>query len=344
MLNVFDVSAIVHTAMANPHYRDKERYGFPVGGIYFLSMYLCNSMMSFDDMVLCFDSPCFRSREFPEYKRGRAKNMAVILQLEVLYEQLQKHGIRCLKLNGYEADDLIEWSVAQYQSSYPSIVIYSNDMDLCHSVRGEIRLKSIRKDVNSICYTSFSDCIEKGEHIIFNTISAYKVFCGCKSDGIPVMRLENGMHGKMIYQHFAGFCKENGLVNDYVRTASPKLLPIYAKYSGLFSSVDKIELAKRIRLVYPAARPDGFEISPVISQRVDKGVFSHFLSLFEITDAFKRDMWFIRQQMTEKDKIYLKGLAKRYSSGEYSADKNIPYSEKRLSSSVLRLDTFTKDF
>lgn len=342
-LSLIDVSAVVHTGMKSEYYRERMFYGFPVGGIHFLTQQLCVHLMMRDEFVLCFDSPNFRTKEFPKYKSGRARDMAVILQLEALFEWLQACGIKCEKAEGYEADDIISWAATALKENYDEVIILGNDKDLCHSVRNNVRFKSIRSDLNSIYYGNFEDSIERGEKIMFNTISAYKVFCGCRSDAIPAFKTENGVGGRKLYSNFTKFCADNGVAGSYVKTSNPGLVEIYAKYSGLFTEADKKRLKKQIRLVYPAPMPRGFCFSPTGLVDVDLKKFSHFLTLFNAVDAFKNSM-FVRQTLTDEDKQYVKELARQYSTGEAFADRNIEYSLNRLGTDDMRLDSFSRDF
>lgn len=342
-LYLIDVSAVMHTGMNSTYYKERTYYGFPVGGIHFLAQQMCVPLMMGDEFILCFDSPNFRRKEFPKYKSGRTKNMSVILQTEAVFEKLQSCGIKCEKVDGYEADDIIDWASTVLREQYSEIIILGNDKDLCHSVRMNVRFKSISSNVNSVFHGNFEDSIVLGEKILFNTVSAYKTFCGCNSDSIPALKLENGLHGKQIYARFAQFCIENGVAGDYVKTSSPDLLRVYAKHSGLFTESDKVELERHIRLVYPAAMPAGARFEPAGFMSVDVTKFSHFLTLFNASDAFQYHE-FKRAALTEDDKQYLKNLAHSYTSGEAFADRNIEYTKSRLCTSDMRLDSFSKDF
>ena len=342
-LYVIDASALVHTADSSKYYADRLYYGYPVGGIHFLMRKLCNILIMHDDFVLCFDSPSFRKSIFRGYKHGRQKNYRVISQLDTLYQQLNGCGIKCEKLDGYEADDLIFWATNSLCKQFVDVVILGNDYDLCHNVHENIRFQSIRSDVNNINASNFSLAIKKGETIPFNTISANKVFCGCTSDKIPAFTAECGKSGKVLYVDFITFCEKCGVIGKWDKTSASGLVSLWAKYAGYLTDADKVELEKRCKLVYPADMTAGYTFKPANYKNINLEKFSKVLTLFDVSDAFKSTM-FSRVRLSEDDKQYVRGLAKAFNSGQFCGDNNMPFDKPRIYTSVLELDSFSRDF
>lgn len=343
-LNVIDVSAVVHTGMNCEHYKNMSYYGYPTGGIYYLMMYVCNSLMLHDDVILCFDSPTFRKQLQTDYKDGRQKNPVILSQIETVYTELNKCGFKCEKVDGYEADDIIHWVANDLSEQYYLVNVLGNDMDLCHEVRNNVRFQSTRKDQNSITMSNFSTCVKKGVFIPYNTISAYKTLCGCHSDNVNAFHAENGKSGKYFFDLFIKFLEQFGYLNNYAATTNPKVFEVWANHCSDLTCSDLDELKRRIQIIYPAEKPFSMEFVPTTHKTIDKYQFSRFLSLFNISDAFKSSI-FRRIDLDEEDKQWLRSLSNSLKTGEFMADKNLSaLSNSRVSSQILKLDVFSKDY
>lgn len=341
-LYVIDVSAVVHTVAHVPTFSDRTFYNYPVGGIHYLMRYVSIAFSARDDVLLCFDSPCFRKDLFPEYKNGRSADQRVISQLETLYEGLMACGVPCAKQDGYEADDLIHWAVKQHYNSYAEIVIIGNDHDLCHEVQNKVRFKTIRLDQNNIYTGNFENSIISGVRIYFNTISAYKVFTGCPSDHIPSFKSEFGASGKELYDDFIDMLNSMNIRRTYANTTNPDLLRVYVKYSELLSDKDKIEMEKRIQLIYPAENTDNVQLPVASWSELDHYALFHFLTLYNDRDSL-RCLGGSAAYLSEDEKQELREKARALVNGEYAADHDIDNAPK-LKTTSLQLDAFTKDF
>lgn len=341
-LNVIDVSAVVYTGATAPRFSERTSFGYPVGGIHYLMRQLSVSFGSYDATVLCFDSPTKKQELLATYKAGRVKRPDVYSQIEFVYESLLSCGIACEKYDGFEADDIVDWTVKQNLGKYTEIVIIGNDYDLLHSVQPGVRFKSIRRGVSCIFSANFEEFADPGSYTKFNTISAKKVLCGCKSDGVPAMVLENGMKGIEIYNAFLNFLKERKINCTYANTVNWKLLGVFAKNSGLFTPADFNEMLKRVELVYPAECPAGVEIEPVWYRNADQEKLRKFLTLVNDTDSL-RCLALKRVQLGEADKQLLFDKSNRLKTGEYAADNNLEHQPK-VGVHSLSLNAFEKEF
>lgn len=343
-LCVIDVSAVVHTGANAPRYADRTSFNYPTGGINFLMSQLMVPFYEVNDIILCFDSPNFRTKLLDGYKKGRSRNSAAISQIEVLYEYLSQCGFSCCKCNGYEADDIVEWAVAEYWQDYEKVIIVGNDMDLCHSIRPNVIFRACRSDMNLIKRSSFPNAIKKGAYIPYNMISAYKCLCGCQSDHVPVFRRDNGVSGKELYANCVFIYEKHDLIDDWNKSANPNVLRVWAKQVQGFSDSEMERFNERISIIFPADRPDNFEIPVSNRFTVDFEKLSRMLTMFNVSDALHGgEMW--RVQLSEEDKKEMYDLAERYRSGAFNADKNLPLSTKnRITSEPLTLDMFEKDF
>ena len=340
-LHVIDVSALVYVGSTSKYYIDRTNYGVPVGGLHYLMKQISVCFACYDPVVLCFDSPSFRKKIFNDYKSGRMHNQAVYQQIQFAYNSLLACGFRCEKYDGYEADDIVSWAVKQNKDEYRSTIIVGNDHDLCHNVQNGVRFKSIATDSACIYAGNFEEFVDS-TYTKFNTISAKKTLCGCKSDKIPAINLENGMKAAKVYNKFIDFLGESGFPYTYDVTSDYRYLIAFANDSGLFSEKDKNELLARIRLVYPAKCPDNVTIKPVARNGFDDNGMYKFLTMINDNDSIKC-MGGKRVSLSEDDKQMLRDMARKLSSGEYAADHNLQI-ESPAVSKTLQLDFFTKEF
>lgn len=338
-LCVFDVSSLVYRGSAG----NRERwYGLPTGGMKYLMDRVALSIAERDSVVLCFDSPTFRKDIFPGYKADRSYNPDVHWQISKLYDALGTCGIKCEKYDGYEADDIIEWAVDEHCEKYNQTVIYSNDMDICHSVRNGVTLSTLSQDKNDITPVTFEYGIEKGVRIPYNTVSAYKTFCGCHSDKIPAFTSEKGLSGSKLFSIWCEFASKVGPLSSRDVGPNVELIKVFVEKLNLLTDADRETLRQRIVLVYPSERPEGVKIEPVRAASINKEAFQKFCELYGLRSALKC-LGIRAYQLTETDKKRLYDEARMLKTGEYAADKNIDLVSSH-SSQVLSIDSFTKGF
>lgn len=346
-LCIIDVSAVVYTGVFSPRYSQLASYGYPTGGINFFISQLMIPFYENNDMLLCFDSPNFRTALQKDYKGGRNHNAAAISQIETLYEYLSECGFPCYKFAGYEADDIVDWAVSKYWRDYESVIIVGNDIDLCYSLRPNVVFRACRSDMNCIRRSNFEYAVVRGEEIPYNMINAYKCFCGCKSDNIPAFRKEDGEGGKALFTRCADDYMRLGLCNDYDRSSSASILRTWARTNGGFSPEDLEKFDVRIQLIYPAEPPEDLQLSVANRFAIDIEKLSTFLTMFGVRDAMSAGgggsvlHWV---QLTDDQKKQMYQLSDQFKSGSFNADKNIPIDSDRVASSVLRIDAFEKDF
>lgn len=337
-LNVIDVSSLVYVGTTSEKFRDRSNYGFPVGGIHYLLRQLSISLKERDYAVLCFDSPSFRTELFPDYKSGRVANPAVYSQLEFLYEGLMGCGIQCEKYDQFEADDIVNWAVMQNKDTYYETVIVGNDHDLCHNVQPKVRFKSIDRSSSFVYEGNFEECVDS-TFTKYNTISAKKALCGCKSDKIPPMVLEDGTKGTEIYQAYCKFLTDKGCFG-YNNTSHWKLVWWFANNMTTMSEKDLKNFEIRLNLTFPSVCPEGVEIVPVGYSNVQMEKFAKFLSMVNDYDSLKC-LGLKKVALSEDDKQLLRSKAKSLASGEFAADKNL---EADVKVETVELDFFTKEF
>src|SRR5690606_24046852 len=119
---------------------------------------------------------------------------------------------------------------------------------------------------------------EKGKKILPNTLSAYKVFTGCKSDKIPSFVSEKGVSGEVFYQRFCDFLISN--LNPYSIKVSKdrRSLQIFLNtIKDELTPKDLEFLDRNIELVYPRL-DSSMNFSAANRTNVDLESFAKILS------------------------------------------------------------------
>ena len=339
-LHVYDISAMVYAG----NYTGREWFGYPVGGIQYVLNRIAVAVASYDWIVPCFDSPSFRAKIYPKYKSGREKHPEIYSQIETLYEGLQHCGIKCEKYDGYEADDLIEWAVAEnYERFVRGVEIVGNDRDLCHSLRNNVIFRTTNSAMTDVSQNNFSTSIQKGVKVPYNTVSAYKVFCGCHSDAIPSLKIKKGVSSRALYELWCKVCGGPANLCRRAVGANPETVRIFCKKSGLFTDDELKEVDNRIALIYPAEKPTDLVIEPTKCSEVDKDALARMMNLYGAKDAvrcIKRRV----ESLTDDDKKILKDKAQVLKTGAYAADNNLECRARSVRSQCIDLDAFSRGF
>lgn len=329
ILDIFDMSALVHTGNTAEAYRYDSYYNYPTGGIHYALKYIVPSLLTGHYVIAAFDSRSFRKDIVCDYKAGRTFNKVVKSQLETLYEGLLSANIACYKYDTFEADDIINWAVKEYKArdDVQEVVIFGNDYDLCHNVDFRVRFRGINSNVNSIYYGNFSKSIRMGDTVMFNTIAAYKVFCGDTSDSIPSFKHSGGLTGRQIYGRYVKFIsdaqEEASVVFsiDYLTSINP--LGVFINKSGLFNDDDKKDLGIRIKLIYPADRPADVELLASNRDSLDRDNLYRFLLVYG--DRYSLSSFnMYRATPCKEDIEVVKEKARQLLSGEYEVDRSLP--------------------
>lgn len=340
-LQIYDMSSIVYTGATG---MQANFYGVPVGGIQYFLKHLAVAIKDRDSVVPCFDSPSFRMDLMPDYKSGRMKDPGIYHQIEVLYDGLRACGVKCEKYDGYEADDLIEWAVAENREKFiRGVTIYSSDHDICHSIRDGVMQRTLRSGMSDVMPSNFETAIERGKRIPYNTISAYKVFVGCKSDSIPAFVSETGLRGSQLYSVWCESLRRIGNLSSRNLGANPDSVRAFAKSVKAFTERDMQEIERRIKLVFPADRPAGVSIVPTPWSDIDLGKLGFLCSKYNARDAL-RCLGIKPSDLSEEDKNALRSEARALSTGAYAVDKNLQHETRSVKSSLLDLDSFSRGF
>lgn len=323
-----DVSALLHFGMNAEAYKQKTSCYYNVGGIHKVMRQIALAFAENDSVVLVFDSKTnFRKALMPEYKAGRVTNKSVISQAELLFEKLPQIGFTCYKIDGYEGDDIINWCCQEAEQTYQKIFIHGNDQDLIHNVHGGVIFHSISENVPSVTESNFPYAIDKGSFVPFNFISVKKVLTGCKSDKIPAFIMENGTKGSEVFEWYLKALALKNIPGVYEYTTNRDIFLKFMQYLPGVTDKDLRELERRVKLIFPAPKPDDFIFSCTARRQIDEPQLSGFLSL---VNDFKtiRSLKLYKRDLTEEEKAFLRERQRQLETGEFAVDKNIPVHEQ----------------
>jgi len=151
-LYLLDASSYLYRAFhALPKFTTKE--GFPTGAIYgFVRMLLALlEKKKVEYTAVCFDSkaPTFRHKAFPDYKKNRPPMPDDLgLQLPKINQIIDAFRLKCFRLDGYEADDILATLAWKFKDDFEKVLIITSDKDMLQIVSDRINvLSSSKKEV-----------------------------------------------------------------------------------------------------------------------------------------------------------------------------------------------------
>jgi 5'-3' exonuclease len=323
-LVIFDLSAVVYHAQGDQYHNTKTCLGLPVYGICDLLKRCCAELGLSNDIMIVGDSKTFRKEEDENYKKGRTPNRSVNVQLDLIDELLPRCGFFINKVKGFEADDLIHWACDELYDKYNNITIYSNDMDIIHDVRERVKYVSLRNNGPIVTTDNFERVADSLVKIPFNTISAHKTFCGCKSDNIKPVDDPN-CKSWVLYDTFIQFCKVNDFIGKWEVTTSKDCIQFFInKVQGIEDSTRE-KLLKNVELVYPADKPDGAELYTNSFSKFNKSsklLLSELLTVLYEYNALN-SINLNKTEVSQELKDLFFRYKNLYETGAYSVDKNL---------------------
>lgn len=143
-----------------------------------------------DHVAVCCDAPTnWRKAEYPEYKAQRAARPAeMFIQLERAIDTLKRDGFHVLKVDGYEADDLVATLVEQASREQDvSVTIATADKDLAQLLRySGVCIQPTRLDAEGkVPAVVTRSEIEAKFGVKVEQLGDWLALCGDASDNIP---------------------------------------------------------------------------------------------------------------------------------------------------------------
>lgn len=145
-------------------------------------------------LSVCFDMPSHRKDEGvaggEEYKSGRQKNLNEndLNNIQFIEKLLSSAGHNTYRIDGYEADDIVNHLVRNYKDSFEYTIIYTNDKDLiinvCDNV-GVMRFKQY-KGYTQVDRNNYEEYLEPEfkVYIPYNALGLYLASVGDTADRI----------------------------------------------------------------------------------------------------------------------------------------------------------------
>lgn len=168
----------------------KDRNGSPINAVYGFTNLFLDILKKFNPeyLVAVFDSekPTIRSTQFTQYKANRKEaDLELINQIPQVARVLQTFDIPVLKVDGYEADDIIGTIVSQMSNNKDiEIIIVTGDQDIFQLVKENIYVYLAGGKFSESKLYGIEQVKEK-LGVWPHQITTYKALAGDSSDNIP---------------------------------------------------------------------------------------------------------------------------------------------------------------
>jgi len=140
-----------------------------------------------DHLAVAMDSriPTFRHERFPQYKATRERAPADLhAQIPVIEEILSALGVPCLRVDRFEADDVIATLAEACRESRRPCWIFSGDKDILQLIDGNVRLLAQERGASDIIEYSREEVFES-RGVYPDQIVDYLALTGDSSDNVP---------------------------------------------------------------------------------------------------------------------------------------------------------------
>lgn len=327
-LDIIDVNSVLHSANNVETIGSQRVSGCPNGALVVLFRKVAY-LISIGHHVICaFDSQTDRRTILPEYKANRTKVPEVILQEELAYNFLNDLNISCVKVNGYEADDLIYNLCQKYDLKVPQIYIHSSDKDLAHNiVNSRVQIKSVNSNSYNINFNNFVEVFaEKDFRTPKTMVTLKKVFLGDTSDHVGAFTSSKGISGKKFFLKILDMVKEFDAYDPYLNR-SREFAEILMDGLDLTES-DRIMLGKRMDVFFPREYGQSDLVEPVDKKSINIALFGSMLRALRCFEGLRSlDLNFSIQPNPRVSETLI-NYGKRFKSGEFHVDKNLSLDEE----------------
>lgn len=326
-LDIIDVNSILHSANNVETLASERANGCPNGGLIALFRKIAY-LLSDDHYVICaFDSKTDRQTILKDYKANRTKVPEVILQQELAYNLLNDLNISCVKVDGYEADDLIYNLVNKYDGKVPRIYIHSCDKDLAHNVLNtRVEILTVNSNGYNINYNNFVEVFaEKDLRTPKTMITLKKVLMGDKSDNIRSFSSSTGASGKKLFRKVLAMVNEFDAYDPYLNRTR-EFAEIMIDALNLPEN-DKKELNKRMDVFFPKEISLSELVEPVSLDGINVRYFGGVLRAIRCFEGLRS--LDISSSVAPNPKVneMLMDYGRRFKSGEFHVDKNLSFDE-----------------
>jgi len=245
----------------------KTKDGKPSGMVSGFASFVANLSKEFksDYIIFALDSKgkTFRSDIDPNYKTNRqAPPPALLQQLPVCIEMIEKMGLYSLGREGYEADDLIASVVKKYGATH-KINIVTSDKDLYQLIGENVKIYSHGKKM----LYGREECLQR-YGVYPEQIVDFLAICGDSADNIPGVRGIGDKGAKKLLDEWGSL---DGIYSNLDR------LPQNKQREYLIEGKQSAYISKRLATLY-----DELEIPPL-----EDAKFPQQNPLFKIREILK---------------------------------------------------------
>ena len=294
---------------AMPYLQNKE--GKPSGMVNGFANFIMNLERDFksDYIIFALDSKgeTFRSKIDPNYKKNRKEPPAALLkQLPVCIEMIEKMGLCSYAKEGYEADDIIASMVESLKDKEIEISIVTHDKDLYQLIDKNIKIFSPSK---SITYDRVG-CYER-YGVYPEQIRDFLAITGDSSDNIPGVRGIGDKGAKKLLDEFGTleniYANIEQISNERVKNnliAGKEEAYLSKKLASLYSSLEPIDLQQA---TFPSSNP-----LLKITDILEEYSLNRVLSELKIKKSQSQSTKFNAYLLTKKEELFelLDGLTK----------------------------------
>ena len=226
----------------------KSKDGKPSGMVSGFANFIANLKNEFasDYIIFALDSKgkTFRSEIDPNYKTNRQTPPEALLeQLPVCIEMIEKMGLYSFSKEGYEADDVIASAVKKHKNDF-LINIVTHDKDLYQLIDENVRIYSPAKKA----LYDRDGCFEK-YGVFPEQIRDFLAICGDSADNIPGVKGIGDKGAKKLLDEFGSLEKIYENIDK---------LPQNRQKEHLIADKDNAFLSKKLATLY-----DELEIPPL---------------------------------------------------------------------------------
>lgn len=245
----------------------KTKDGKPSGMVSGFASFIANLSKEFksDYIIFALDSKgkTFRSDIDPNYKTNRqAPPPALLQQLPICIEMIEKMGLYSLGREGYEADDLIA-SVVKKHGATHKINIVTSDKDLYQLIGENVKIYSHGKKM----LYGREECLQR-YGVYPEQIVDFLAICGDSADNIPGVRGIGDKGAKKLLDEWGSL---DGIYSNLDR------LPQNKQREYLIEGKQSAYISKRLATLY-----DELEIPPL-----EDAKFPQQNPLFKIREILK---------------------------------------------------------
>lgn len=328
-LVIYDVSSVIYAGNSTKYGSDfvgGERVGndrvkgLPVGGVRRLLQFALLELSGQSSVVFVFDSHTSKRSAYPEYKSQRTYNPEIAIQKEMAYEIAQRLGIPCMRVDGYEADDLVASIVEKEFDNFSAIKIVTGDTDLAANITSmKVTIEGAASIYPCIDMNSYPNLIKSGDVVEYNAVLPYYLFMGKTSNCVKSWK--KPAESRALLASFLNWAKGKDINSSEWSKRYVILEWLLEQLDAHALSTDEVqECLARIEVVYPKEYEDEYEIPAIDSTDINKYELLFFTRLFSMERIASlydmRDEYLSMQLITKASEEFLAPYRQMLQSGD----------------------------